>query len=98
LGQEDGLAADSSLYIVKSGLYMLSSDQPGFTFEKKDLVGSFKVSRLDARLAEGKILKEGFYDRINVGDTILVPGQSVVINRNSPLSLSELYQKIRNIH
>lgn len=98
LGSSDGLKVDSELHVLADGTYVLNSAQPGFIFDRKDLLGSIKIDKVDERIASGILKKEGFYDRINEGDTILLPGESVVSSRDGSLAFPYLYNRIRLIH
>lgn len=72
LGKNDGIAVDSEFNIVRKGRIETNDEGPGIKFNKKDLLGSVKVTACDEEISEGKYKKNGFYDTLNVGDEIIL--------------------------
>ena len=44
----------------------------GVTFDEKNLLGTIKISRAGEEISQGTLSQSGFYDRVNVGDEVLV--------------------------
>ena len=72
LGKNDGIAVDSEFNIIRKGRIETNDEGPGIKFNKKDLLGSVKVTACDEEISEGKYKKNGFYDTLNVGDEIIL--------------------------
>ena len=60
------------LDVIKDGKILTSDKGLGVTFEEKNLLGSIKISQAGEEIAQGTLSLKGFYDRVNVGDEVLV--------------------------
>ncbi|MBQ0039830.1 MAG: tetratricopeptide repeat protein [Treponema sp.] len=72
LGRNDGISVDSEFNIVRKGRIETNDEGPGVKFNKKDLLGTVKVTACDEEISEGKYKKNGFYDTLNAGDEIIL--------------------------
>mgnify|MGYP001810182053 FL=1 len=97
LGADDGLKAKDVLNIVSPEAFILKGDAPGFIYQQDKKTGSFTVTATDDLIAVGTVKREGFYDRINIGDIILRDGESLGKNLEPTANFPFLYNKIRSI-
>ncbi len=72
LGQVEGMKEGAVLDIVKSGSIQTADSGRGVKFDDKDLLGKITISRVGEEISQGVLEQNGFYDRVNVGDEVLV--------------------------
>ncbi len=73
LGKTDGMVKDAVLDVIKGGKITTADSGTGVTFdEKKDKLGEITLTSVGEEIAEGQLSQTGFYDRVNVGDEVLV--------------------------
>ncbi len=97
LGALDGVKSGASLLIVKNGSLRIANDRLGFSYPPSAVIGNFVVTRTDALLSEGNIVKNQFFDLINVGDYVIYPppkDEKPTIEAPPP---SSLYQTLLRI-
>lgn len=78
LGTVDGLKNDCVLDVIKAGKISTSDKGLGVVFDEKNHLGTIKISRTGEEISQGTLEQSGFYDRVNVGDEVLVkfrPGE-----------------------
>ncbi len=71
IGRFNNVKKNDELLIIKKGGLTFNTEQMGFLYKKKDIVGKFKVSAVDEMVSEGRVIKNGFFDLINPGDEII---------------------------
>lgn len=91
LGTVEGMKKDVVLDVVKAGKVRTADKGTGITFDKKDYLGKITLSEAGEEISQGTLEQNGFYDRVNVGDEVLllsVPdgksGADIQISENSP--------------
>ena len=102
LGRNDGLTEGSELLIIKPADLSLHTEAPDFDFDREDLVGIATISKSDVLISQVEVQPEGFFDQINIGDTVFIMAEN---NRDSMSpdsssqrdSVTELYERIRTI-
>ena len=72
LGTVEGMKADVVLDFVKAGKIVTNDKGLGVTFDEKNLLGTIKINRTGEEISQGTLSQSGFYDRVNVGDEVLV--------------------------
>ena len=72
LGKNDGISVDAEFNIIRKGGIETNDEGPGIKYNKKDLLGTVKVTACDEEISEGKYRKNGFYDTLNGGDEIIL--------------------------
>lgn len=72
LGTVEGIKKDAVLDVVKAGKIRTVDQGLGITFDKKDLLGKIKVTKAGEEISEGNLEQNGFYDRVNVGDEVVI--------------------------
>ena len=72
LGTVEGMKADVVLDVIKAGKIVTNDKGLGVTFDEKNLLGTIKINRTGEEISQGTLSQSGFYDRVNVGDEVLV--------------------------
>lgn len=73
LGKTDGMVEGAVLDVIKAGKISTKDTGPGVTFnEKKDKLGEITITKTGEEISEGVLSQTGFYDRVNLGDELLV--------------------------
>ncbi len=76
IGALDGLEEGDELLIFPPEAVSLLRDRLGFAYSEDDMVGRFTVDGVDDLVAEGTIEALGFFDYINEGDILIMPGEA----------------------
>ena len=72
LGTVEGMKKDVVLDVIKAGKIVTADKGLGVTYEEKNLLGTIKITRAGEEISQGILEQSGFYDRVNVGDEVLV--------------------------
>lgn len=72
LGTVEGMKAGAVLDVVKAGKIKTADKGPGVTFDKKDSLGKITLTEAGEEISQGTLEESGFYDRVNVGDEVLL--------------------------
>lgn len=72
LGTVEGMKKDVVLDVIKAGKITTSDKGLGVTYEEKNHLGTIKINRSGEEISQGTLEQNGFYDRVNVGDEVLV--------------------------
>lgn len=72
LGRFDGVEREDEFLIIRKGEARLKRETIGFEYDEQAVVGRFIVEELDELVAEGRIVKDGFFDYVNEED-LLIP-------------------------
>ena len=72
LGRNDGVMKGSEFDVVRRGAVFTKDTGPGVTYNKKDFLGTLKITAADEEISEGSYKKSGFYDTLNAGDEIIL--------------------------
>jgi len=72
LGYVEGMKVGTVLDVVKAGKISTVDKGRGVKFEDNDLLGKITVTRVGEEISLGTLEQNGFYDRVNLGDEILV--------------------------
>lgn len=72
LGTVEGMKKDAVLDVVKAGAIKTADKGPGVTFDKRDYLGKITLSQAGEEISQGTLEENGFYDRVNVGDEVLL--------------------------
>ena len=72
LGTVEGMKKDVVLDVIKAGKITTSDKGLGVTYEEKNHLGTIKITRSGEEISQGILDQNGFYDRVNVGDEVLV--------------------------
>ncbi len=96
IGSLHGIATGDELEIVQRGALILRSDQPGYSFAAGDVLGTYRVTRVDDLVSEGSVTNRTVFDFINVGDEVIRPteGEGAVVDAGL---FPPIYRRIRGI-
>ncbi len=72
LGKADGIKVGQKFDVIPANLVSVMNEGIGMRFMPTDVLGTFTVTVVDEDVAQGKLERGGFFDRINAGDTVLV--------------------------
>ena len=72
LGFVEGMKEGAVLDVVKAGKIQTADSGRGVKFDEKDLLGTITITRVGEEISLGTLKQNGFYDRVNVGDELLV--------------------------
>jgi len=72
LGRSENIVKDSEFKIIRRGGLKVSDTNTGLTYKESDVVGTLVITNAGEEVSEAEITNHGFYDRINIGDEILL--------------------------
>ncbi|MCR5724750.1 MAG: tetratricopeptide repeat protein [Treponema sp.] len=72
VGKTEGMVRGAVLDVVKAGSVHVSDKGPGVIFNDKDKLATITISAVGEEIAQGALVQPGFYDRVNVGDEVLI--------------------------
>ncbi|MBQ0052246.1 MAG: tetratricopeptide repeat protein [Treponema sp.] len=72
LGAVEGMKKDAVLDVVKVGKIRTADKGLGIVYDEKDLLGKITLSRAGEEISQGTLEQNGFYDRVNIGDEVLI--------------------------
>ncbi len=68
LGAAEGLVPGDSLVLLKKGSLLPKAEGLGHVYASKDLLGTIELTKVGEEISEGRLLRAGFFDSINIGD------------------------------
>ncbi|MDR1107611.1 MAG: tetratricopeptide repeat protein [Spirochaetaceae bacterium] len=71
-GKADGVAENTVYEIVKKGRPAIRNEGIGLYYGEEDVVGALAVTRVDEEVSSGTISRNGFFDRVEAGDEIIL--------------------------
>jgi tetratricopeptide (TPR) repeat protein len=71
-GRADGVAAGLEYDVVKKGQAFIRNDGIGLGYSPEDVVGKLRIEQADEEVSMGALARQGFFDRIGIGDEILL--------------------------
>ena len=83
--------------IVRSQAVRLNRDRLGLEYTDEDVVGTLTVTRPDELVAEVTITRDGFFDYVNEGDTVVLPDPPVETGDSADSARLDLYQELLTI-
>lgn len=97
IGSADGIKVGDKLHLVDPRSYVLQGEAPGFVYSSENEVGTLTITKVDELISVGTIQRTGLFDKINLGDTILRDGESVIRPKDATANFPYLYNQIRGI-
>jgi len=85
-GRADGIQQDAVFDVVKKGRPQTANEGIALIYSDDELVGKFTVTNVDEEIAIGTLTRNGFFDRIEPGDEIIL--QTEKTTRQPPESAS----------
>jgi tetratricopeptide (TPR) repeat protein len=71
-GRIDGILPDTEYEIVKQGVAEIATDAVALKYPGSAVVGTFTPAKIDEEVSEGTLTRRGFFDRLAVGDDVLL--------------------------
>jgi hypothetical protein len=72
LGTVEGIAPDQQFSIIRKGRLAVADEGIGSLYAESDVLGTFTVTSAGEDVSQGALTQNGFYDRINPGDEVLL--------------------------
>jgi tetratricopeptide (TPR) repeat protein len=71
-GRSDGVSPEMVFDVVRKGGAEALNEGIGLSYDADDIVGTFTVGTADEEVAAGTLARSGFFDRISVGDELIL--------------------------
>jgi hypothetical protein len=98
-GRADGAKPEQIYDVVKKGRVSILNEGLGLYYTPDDVVGTFTIGNADEEVAAGSLLRNGFFDRIAVGDELILRGEetknTVPKENQTNAELQNLLRKLR---
>ncbi|MDR2210750.1 MAG: tetratricopeptide repeat protein [Spirochaetaceae bacterium] len=78
-GRADAVKADAVYDIVKKGRISVKNEGIGLVYTEADVVGTITIREADEEVSVGTLAKNGFYDRIEPGDEVILQNETARI-------------------
>ncbi len=72
LGKSEGVVEGTVLDLVKKGNIRTADKGPGVIFDSKYGLGQITVEKVGEEICSGRLEQNGFYDRVNIGDEVII--------------------------
>jgi tetratricopeptide (TPR) repeat protein len=94
-GRADGVTAETEYDVVKQGRSFVRSEGVGLMYSPGDVVGKLRIERADEEVSLGVLSRQGFFDRIGVGDEIILQNEAPQANQADAVADPELRALLR---
>jgi len=71
-GKVDGVKAGAVYDVVKKSRFQLVHEGVGLLYTDDDIVGKITIDKVDEEVASGVLTRNGFFDRIEAGDEVML--------------------------
>jgi hypothetical protein len=71
-GKADGVKAEAVYNVVKKGRPQVANEGIAIVYSPDELVGKLTISNIDEEIAIGTLERNGFFDRIEPGDEVIL--------------------------
>lgn len=72
LGKSENIVQDAQFKVIKKGGVKIADSGVGLFYKEDDVVGTVVISKVGEEISEATITAHGFYDRINIGDDVIL--------------------------
>ncbi|MDR0785507.1 MAG: tetratricopeptide repeat protein [Treponema sp.] len=96
-GKVDRVKPDMTFDVVQKGRIAVRNDEVGALYLGDDVVGKLTINTVDEEVAAGTIARNGFFDRIAVGDEIFLHPEKPASTADETLADPELRSLLRNL-
>jgi tetratricopeptide (TPR) repeat protein len=79
-GRADGVQAGLEYDVVKKGQAFIRSEGIGLAYSPEDVAGTLRIDRADEEVSMGALARQGFFDRISIGDEIILQSEKPAAN------------------
>lgn len=103
LGKSAMLQKGDSFLVIKKGAVSISSDGKALSWKDEDIVATITADKIDDDYFEGKLVRIGFFDRINPGDVVVRKPEEKKNTEKETTSIaglnwSLLYERLRRLY
>lgn len=72
LGRTEGIAKGAELAVVHEGSVRTADTGPGIVWDESAVLGKVTIGAVGEEISSGVLVQNGFYDRVNIGDEVVV--------------------------
>lgn len=72
LGRTEGMVKDAQLAVIHEGAVMTADKGPGIIWDEKSVLGTLTLGAVGEEISSGALVQKGFYDRVNIGDEVVI--------------------------
>jgi tetratricopeptide (TPR) repeat protein len=98
-GRMDGIQADAEYEVVKQGVAEIATDGIALRYPESAVAGTFQAAQIDEEVSEGTLTRRGFFDRIAVGDEVILQPKPDQVSASPPVPAAgpELQALLRSL-
>jgi tetratricopeptide (TPR) repeat protein len=96
-GRADGVKAEQEFDVVKKGQSFIRNEGIGLVYSPEDVVGKLRIERADEEVSMGVLARQGFFDRIGVGDEIIAQDEQAPAAPADTVADPELRSLLRTL-
>ncbi len=95
IGKSENTVNGSVFEIVRKNAVQTAGDGGGITYREADALGTLTVTAVGEEISEGRLEYKGFYDRVNLGDEVILlsvpkqPEESAKVSDTAPAADAE---------
>ncbi|MDR2102642.1 MAG: tetratricopeptide repeat protein [Treponema sp.] len=93
-GRADKVETGAVYEVVKKGRPLVLNEGIGLSYSTEDVVGTLLIGTADEEVASGTLSRNGFFDRIEIGDEIILQKEK---NDNPPPAENAVDPELRNL-
>ncbi|NCN04607.1 MAG: tetratricopeptide repeat protein [Spirochaetales bacterium] len=97
LGSLDGIVGEQEFPILSRNNLLLKSQGLGYQVLDSEILGTFTVTEVDARIARGTLVSSRFFDSISIGDKVVFQAPQETGNTLDSPNFPEIYNQIREL-
>jgi hypothetical protein len=97
LGSLDGVVEEQEFPILSRNNLLLSSQGLGYQVLESEILGTFTVTEVDARIARGTLVSSRFFDSISIGDKVIFQNPQESAGSVEAPNFPEIYNQIREL-
>jgi hypothetical protein len=96
-GRADGVKTETEYDVVKKGQPFVRNEGIGLAYSPEDVVGKLRIERADEEVAVGTLTRQGFFDRIGIGDEIILQNEKPADKPPDAMADPELRSLLRRL-
>jgi hypothetical protein len=96
-GRADGVAAEAEYEVVKKDRIQINNEGIGLSYSPEDVVGTLVIQQADEEVASGTLARQGFFDRISIGDEIISKTEKTDASPTESIADPELRSLLRTL-
>jgi hypothetical protein len=96
-GRADGVASEAEYEVVKKDRIQINNEGIGLAYSPEDVVGTLVIQQADEEVASGTLARQGFFDRISIGDEIISKNEKTAASPPESIADPELRSLLRTL-